>query len=664
MRKAISIIVIILAAILIIGYLWQPMADPSLLKDQKPSQAEEAQDIEQARAFLREDKPDQALKIVQKYSAYISPSTESGKKWLEVLIQANENKGDARQLRTLYEFFPDQFAKREKSSLLVAQSFLSEDKVDDFNQVRSQWNGTETQQREWILLDADKFILEGNKNKAVSLLKSHQFKKEDDVGRLVRLSMLTVDANPKEAWGYLKEAVEKDPQNPTVRLYRGKLLEASGNDALALSEFVAAVQAQPESLSLRNQLADYFIRYQQYPQAVDVLDNTVNEGLANNSMLLKTWFWEKVAFPGSVEWNQVKVSDGVLQPYLDYLVQLGNDQFWDAKAFNDLKNRNQIITNQQSTFWLRLAQSLKTGNEDEALQLLKNNRFKEKSWHPELETALQRILTYRKDKTLSIEEPLAIHSDFNEEEIQEFPFFRQLEKLADEEEAASETVEIPAALDELLKSNDAFAAAYLAGGWNETALDLQTMSVIPETFPSWVAYGFTEALKANRGPVQALKFATVQTPSPELTLLTGQLLLDTGSSKAALDTLTPLSKIDSPLGQKALAIVAAIYINKKDYEKAQNTVYSSDELANSLKGQEILARIALLEGQTAKAEKIYQSILEDSSEAKSYFARKAYAEKNYPKARKLTEELLREYPNNVTIRTNLQRIIKEQNKPR
>lgn len=123
---------------------------------------------------------------------------------------------------------------------------------------------------------------------------------------------------------------------------------------------------------------------------------------------------------------------------------------------------------------------------------------------------------------------------------------------------------------------------------------------------------------------------------------------------------TLLNKNDPVIGPKTLALIAAIYIDKKSPAEAQSIIHTSDELANSVHGQELLARIAYLQGETAKAEEIYNGILENSSEAKSYFARKAYIENDLPKARELTEELLLDYPDNATIRNNLKKIINKQ----
>jgi len=665
MRKTVIVILLIVFFGACIGYFSWPTIQEKLSKPERPSPIEEARDLEEAQGYIDASEPAKAYKIIRKYDAYITPLTSSGKKWLDLLIRASEELPNARQILTLYEYFPEEFDMRENSAVLIAQSYINENRSQDYDELRDKWRSRETRVKEWFLLDADKHLLDGDHDKAISFLKSQSFKNSEDTARLMRLSLLVVEVNPREAWGYLKEALDKDPDNPSIRLYRGKLLEAAGKEALALSEFIAAVQTKPENMVIRDQLSEFFLRYYQYPQALEVWENTIKEDLASDFILLKAWFWGRLTTPTSIDWDNIAISDGTLKPYLEYLIGLDHDEYWNTTAFDKTPNRSRYLKFQQSSLWLRLIQALKEGNEEQALQLIKSNPFSERSWHPDLEVALERILTYRKKGTLTLKTPVIPDEeeytiDHDTFEIKHFPFFKKLEELAGKEELSSEPIEIPADIDALLRSDDAFSAAFLAGGWYEVAIDLQRLAIIPETFPRWLAYGYTQAIRHNQGPIQALEYATRQIPSPDLTLLTGELLIATGSPDAALDTLIPLTRYESGIGRKAMWMVSMIYINKKEYTKAEKMINANTELSNSVLGQELHARIATLQGKTPLAGKIYSSILEKSAEAKSYFARKAYAEKNWYRARKLTEELLVEYPNNITIRKNLQKIIDEQ----
>lgn len=145
----------------------------------------------------------------------------------------------------------------------------------------------------------------------------------------------------------------------------------------------------------------------------------------------------------------------------------------------------------------------------------------------------------------------------------------------------------------LLRSEEAFAALSLAAGFTDAALRLHHLEIIPSNFPEWFTYEMTKTMREKLGDEAALKFALKQT--------------------------------------------------------VQNTQFF--HLI-----QEMNARVALNIGNIELAEKIYESLSESSMEAKSYFARKAFKDRNFLIAEKLTEELLAAYPNNTRLLDNLKKI--------
>lgn len=221
---------------------------------------------------------------------------------------------------------------------------------------------------------------------------------------------------------------------------------------------------------------------------------------------------------------------------------------------------------------------------------------------------------------------------------------------------------IPPDLDALLKSDLAIPAAFLSTDWYEVALQLNSVKVIPENMPEWIAYGFTLATQANRGNMEALEFATKQHQTPSMSLLTSELLIGSGSADSAIDILNKLAAKDDLAGARASWLLAMIYIEKGKLNEAREAVNHSPLLTKEVLGQETLAKIALLEKNEALADQIYTSIEKQSPEAKSYLARKAFAEKNWTKARELTVELLNQYPTNSLLQENLKKIDEEQKK--
>jgi len=144
----------------------------------------------------------------------------------------------------------------------------------------------------------------------------------------------------------------------------------------------------------------------------------------------------------------------------------------------------------------------------------------------------------------------------------------------------------------LLLSSEAYPALLLASGWQQAALSLSQADVIPESFPSWYAYELTQAIRQNQGDAQAFAFATKQVQNLPLSVLT----------------------------------------------------------------QELEARIALSQGNVERADILYRILEANSSEAKSYLARKAFKEGNWDKARQLTVELIALYPDNKMLKENLNKI--------
>ncbi|GAB4235219.1 MAG: hypothetical protein Tsb0021_14690 [Chlamydiales bacterium] len=658
--KVLVVIVIVLAAVMI--YLSLPRWTASKESVERPPIEIEKQDQEQVQSLLERSKPQEALVIIKDYEEYITPKDELGSQWLDLLIQASVQVRDAPLLVNLYEFFPNAFEDKEEASLIIARSYLAQNKLDDYDALRSQWEDKLNNKREWILSDVDRKIASGDRREAMSFLREQKFSGQEDSQRLLRLALLAIEDNPQQSWNYLKQALIIDPDNPVIHLYRGRLLEVSQEPDLALSEFISAVQIKPDSIPAKDQLAEFYVRQKQYERALEVWKQMIEGGQASEAVLLKALFWGHVAYPEIIDWDAVTISESSLKDYIDYLIKLPQDRFWNRNAFEKIPNRNRFLKNQPTTYWLRLIQALKDEKEDYALELIKSNPFKERSVNPELETALQRILQYRKTGHLSTGLPVVIQTD-KEADTAKIPFFRQLEELAwrQEKSKKKEEVEIPSGLEALLKSKDAFATAFLVTGWLEAALALQDLKVIPEEFPNWVSFDFTQALRENRGVNKAIAFAQQQPSSPELNLLIAELYLVNDQFDNALPILKQLAKKNNPLGRKALWLESLVYTEQKNYSQAKQTIQSNQTLSESLMGQELLARIAILEERPEEAERIYSQILDRSAEAKSYFARKAYADKNWERAKELTQELLVEFPNNPTIRQNWNKILKQQN---
>ncbi len=670
------------------------------LTSERYSPEQEKKDIATAEGLLKDSKPQEALDIIQKYQERFVQKGPIPRKWVDLFIKGSLAAGEPENIYFLYEQYPHAINGNEEAALIVADILIKSGKANDYLQLREQWKNKEGKPANWFVLDADKALVDGDRAAALKLLNSRSFEGADDVPRLVRLAFLSVDENPRLTWEYLTEAYQKDPKNAEVRSYRARLLEAVDRTALALSEYVAAASLDPKNPAMRDQLAEFYRRHGRYNLALKVWEDALEFPNAD-SIWIKAWFWSKVATPVDFKWSDKKIPPGELQPFVEYLVSLKSDQFWDTAKFEAIPNSNRYLQTEQATFWLRLIQQLKDGQQDKAWELILYNSFSPVSWNPELEEMLKRVLAYRRTGSLAFNEdttkpnatnnPSKSASDIANQATKDastsvvnsastppddttqkpaglasiknqHPFYLQIQELGAKADQPGAKVDIPPDLQKLMTGKDAFSACFLAGGWLEAALDLNTSKVLPEDAPEWLAYGLTQAIRYNRGTLPALEFATQQKPSPSLTMLTGELLISSGSPDAGLEKLITLVSRNDDVGFRSAWLVTLLYIERKQYEDAKKIIESHPRLANDIVGKEALARIALLEGKTEEADKQYSDLENDSWEAKSYLARKAFDNKDWQRAKELTEMLLQEFPNNTLIQQNYEKIIEQQAK--
>lgn len=630
----------------------------STAKERSTDPAQEAQDLKTAQQDIDSSQPENVFNIVKNYQDQINDKTENGKKWLDLLIKASIETQNFPQLAVLFDKFPKAFTNNEEAALILANGYLIAHRTEEYDRIRAQWKGHESHSKEWVLLDSDRLLLEGKRPQAIEMLKSQTTTGKTESKRLIRLALITLPQNPRESWNYLTQAAKIDPSNPDIPTYRGRILEAIGKTELAENEYVIAAQIEPKNYFLKDQLAEFYMRTKQYPKAMETWTKALSPtGL--DYLWVKTFFWNRVITPVKFDWNESKnLENTPLKPYILYLTSLPKGMFWDKAAFEKLPDHTLYLQTQQSSFWLRLLQALKEGNENEAWNILQDNPFREISWNPQLELALKRILIFRRVKTFNIDHLTTVSptADSGEQPL----FFKQLEDLTKQAQTSPQNKLIPDDLRELLESSEVFTAAFLSVGWMEAALQLNQQTIIPDGFPQWVAYDLTQALRVNDGNLEALRFATIQKETPTLSLLIGELYIASNSPDAALAQLKQIVNDSSNIGYRASWLVSLLYIEKGDYKAAEEAIKNNARLAQDVLGKETLARIALLEGNTEQADKMYSSIEKQSAEAKSYLARKAFNDQDWAKARELTEELLKDNPNNPVLQDNLKKIIEEE----
>ena len=337
----------------------------------------------------------------------------------------------------------------------------------------------------------------------------------------------------------------------------------------------------------------------------------------------------------------IKLAD---YPGLDFK----SGQFWQSNSFAALPQARRYAQERQELFWLQLLDLLHNRREAEAQEMLKFNRFRTRSWQPDLEAAVRRILIYRQARSLNAADLVFVSTTPATNQHQ---FFVQLESLAKQERSVAQ-FRFPPEFDALLRGPEAFAAAFLAAGWREAALQLYAGTDLSQR-PDWLAYGLGQLLRMNRGNRAALTFLDKQKPSPSLGLLSAEILIGDGKAAEGLKRLATLASENSPVGFRASYMLALASLDAGKYDDARGWVSRQPLLVKEIVGVELLARIALRQGQAAEADRLYRTVAKDSIEAKSYLARQAFAQKNWAEARRYTMELIHALPDELTLRENL-----------
>lgn len=636
---------------------WHKMHQESIVEAQKNREST-AQSLEKTRELLAKGQPSKALKVIRSHKDEISDQTAIGKKWLSLFLQASLDLRHYHQLITLYEHFPSIFAADEQASIVVANGYLLEGNTQGYLRVRQQWQDREGMAAEWFSLDVDHLLLNDSKEEAIAYLNNHSLPGPQDAGRLVKLAFLHAPHDHKAAWEYLTNALSKDPENPEIYAYRGRLLESINKPSLALAEYITAQKVSSNDPLWSDQLAEFYVRQREYGKAIDTWKSSLSRSHTTVPWI-KILFWSQVVAPNNIPWEALTIPQDKGTPFALYLANLKKQQFWDAKAFELLPNQHELLANQQSALWLKLIDDLQKGEENHALTLLESNTQKN-SWAPSLAAALHYTLAFRKAHVS--QSPSSKSTATPTKSWPEGPAFLSRLAALDNKTIAKSDPLLPDNVQELLLSKEAFAALFLAAGWNEAALQLHVEEIISESFPSWVEIALINAVKANHGLAAAISFAALQPLSENLSATMEALLAITKNDDNALIQLRSLSAAPSNVGNTAAWLSALIYLEQHNFSAAKAVIYAQPRLADKMPGKEMLARIATLEGDLTLAGMLYQAIEKQSTEAKSFLARKAFAEKDWEKARQLTEELIAIYPDSTLLRDNLQKIAAGQEK--
>ena len=609
-----------------------------------------------AEELLSNNQPHEALERIR--AGQRTKNERRHSRWLDLEIEAHKQLGNVSRLLTLYDRTPEAFSSNESASLLVARALLRVSNEGGYANLRGSWTGREERPESWFMIEADELIGSASPEEAIQLLESRTFGSPADCPRLIRLAILTARDDVRRALDYLDQAYEADPQNPEVLSFRAQILERVGEHDRSEAEYNAAHLADPDNPLYRDQLAEYYRRNEKYALAVRTWEQGMQEPSAD-FIWFKASVWSRLVQPLRQDPELSAIPKGSLKPLVEYVLSLELDEFWDGEAFEKLPESRRYERERQEVFWLRLLSLLQAEEENEAKDFIFFSKFHQRSWQPDLELALWRILSFRSNGDINPAGGPAI-PPAHDNRINH-SFFETLEAWSHSERMRRTHDAAPPELVALFRSEEAFAAAFLAAGWLEAALQLHRLETVPDGFPEWVAYGMTQAFRQNRSNAAAIAYAERQPKTPALEVLIGELLLADDKVEEGMARLAKWTQDNSDAGFRAAWLLGVANIDLARPDETERIVRSQPRLADSVTGQELIARIAVIRGEDERATELYRALEADSIEAKAFLARKAYAEKDWSTARRLTEELMDRLPGNRQLEANLQAIDNAEN---
>ncbi len=624
--------------------------------------AREAVGLSRAEALFTDGRISEAAALVHQHCVHEGNRLS----WADIQFRVHVAQMNLPWLTSLYAGDPNRILKNEVASLAVAGAFLHLRQAAAFQGVRASWKGRETETARWRILDADRLRLEGNVVQATEALRSVSFPGERDVPRLLRLALLAAKTTPLDSVAYLDRAAAFNASGADARAFRGEVLEALDRSAEARIEHLAAVAAAPSNPIWRDHLAEFHLRQGDPDRALETW--TADPAApAWDTLRLKAAFWSRMLLPSRDSTAPSDPGTGPLGSLLGLIHALPEGRFFDQNAFEKLgdSDSRRLADERPEVFWLRLTELLARGDECEALDLLASPQPGGATLNPDLERALARILTWRNTSPHSFVPERIRIAPPTDARVQPHPFFIELEHHAANERARrSATASDAPALAEFLAGPQAFAGAFLAAGWREAALRLMGDLNATNQSPAWLTYGIAQALRHNRGCAQALGFLDpYRRDHPSFKLLAAEIQIADGRVEEGRAALHSLATKATEVGLRAARLLSIDALEQGRPGEARRLVQANPLLALDTTGQELLARAALVEGDTARAFQAYEAIADESEEARAFLAGRPPLPRGRDQVQSVTRSLLDYVPDEPPARAGSTRIASVRGNP-
>ena len=564
---------------------------------------------------------------------------------------------DVEELELMFEETPDYIVNNEKASALLARKFAHQRETDSFLNLHSQWVNKAHDTNLWTSLDIDHDLLSGNAEVAWSKLNSIKISGELSSNQLIQRALIQGRTNTFAALNDLNLAVSADPFSPETRSFRGQIFESLGDVELARVEYVSAHLSDPNNPLWRDQLAEFYRRYQKYDFALNTWMDA-EPSLLTDYIWLKIAFWRRVIGGENVQAHE-QIPKGPLSQLATSISDLPQDQFWNKLASKNINNITFLEGDRQEIYWLMILQMLKEGDEQKASDLLKNPPFKSGVWDVYLHEALSSVIRFRQTGRFSSHELLA--SNRSKKTESQHLLIKKISDFRKAESSNSADVVLSPELEALLKGPSAYSAVFMASGWREAALILfsDPSDLAHNNYPSWFNYGIGQLMRYNRSSERALEYLENQNQTNDIKVLIGELNIGLGETKKAMTIFRSLASVKSPEGARSAWFVTIDLLENELFKEAVGFIKSNPNLGDSVQGIELQAKTAELDQDLKTATELYQSISGQSAIAKRFLADVAFKNGDFQNARQLTLDLLVEFPDDMQTMSNLRAIDSE-----
>ena len=477
------------------------------------------------------------------------------------------------------------------------------------------------------ILAADKALRAGETAAARQILESAKLEGNDEINRLTRLALLDA-ADPGKAWKSLAKAYAIDPKNTDVLTFSANLLEQRGNTEAARRDYIAAVVANPAHLRARDNLAEFYLRRQMLPQAVQTwLDTPQVDG--SPLFYLKAWFWNRVGF------GKLSPADpAACGRLVSALASLPAGDFWGG-APDRVVAESRTLGDRREVVWLRVLQELKDGREDEARRLLLRAPPESSPIAAGIRAPLEFLLSVRLDSTTA--RPL----DISAGQTAGHPFWKWLGENRSDPDALRQPWVVP--------------VLFCVGGWFRAGIDLARPQDLAGA-PEWGAYALARAAQiCGDDKLLGAFLAASPVRSPAMQVLRAEAAMAADRPDEARPILEGL--LGQPeAGYRAAFLLAMEALSRGDAATARRVIAKQPDFAKSVAGRELLARADLAEGREKDAIAIYESLGDTSDDARIYLARVAFNARDWKRAEALTRSLMDDHPNEPAFADNLEKI--------